>query len=75
MAIAYYYDATKNRGGDFLAGVPLSDLTEEFVTALPNHMQASIAACSFYVPAAVQAASAAQHRVRPSETKADDTTE
>lgn len=49
--MVYTYDETKNPEGAYLAGVPLRDLTVEDVAALPEWLQRSVAACSFYQPA------------------------
>jgi hypothetical protein len=48
MAIARYYDASKNPDGAVLDGVPLRDLTEEEFAELPPWLQASVDAAPFY---------------------------
>ena len=48
MAIARYYDASKNPDGGELPGVPLRDLTEEEFAELPSWLQANVGAVPFY---------------------------
>lgn len=49
--IAFFYDDTMNPKGRFISGVPLRDLTQDEVDALPPHKQASIAASPMYLAA------------------------
>lgn len=68
--VVYVYDAERNPDQQTLPGVPLADLTEDFLAELSDWLRKSIAACNFYVPAAVK-----QQRgslPRPSETKANE---
>lgn len=48
MAIARYYDASKNPEERAFDGVPLRDLTEEEFAELPPWLQASVDAAPFY---------------------------
>ena len=48
MAIARYYDESKNPEGAVFDGVPLRDLTEEEFAELPAWLQASVDAAPFY---------------------------
>jgi hypothetical protein len=43
-----YYDPSKNPGGASLDGVPLRDLTDDDLAALPKWLLASVEACGFY---------------------------
>lgn len=49
MKILWYYDGSKNPDRAHLLGVPLDNLTDEYVAGLPKWLQRSIAACPFYV--------------------------
>jgi hypothetical protein len=49
--IAFFYDETKNQQGRFISGVPLRNLTQDEVDALPPHKQASLAASPMYLTA------------------------
>ena len=46
--IARYYDASANPERLYFSGVPLRDITEEEWAALPEHVQRSVDAVSFY---------------------------
>jgi hypothetical protein len=48
MAIARYYDETKNEDGGALPGVPLRDLTLEEFESFPEWLQRSIDALECY---------------------------
>lgn len=48
MAIARYYDASKNPEERAFDGVPLRDLTEEEFAELPPWLQASVDGVPFY---------------------------
>lgn len=48
MAVARYYDESKNPDGAHFGGVPLRDLTEEEFEALPAWQQAEIDASEMY---------------------------
>jgi hypothetical protein len=48
MAVARYYDESKNPDGGALPGVPLRDLDDVEFDALPAWLQASVDAASFY---------------------------
>lgn len=48
MSIARYYDEDKNPDYLFFAGVPLSDLDEEFFNSLPEWLRNSIDNAPFY---------------------------
>lgn len=48
MAIARYYDETKNPHEAVLPGVPLRDLTEDEFESYPKWLQASIDASPMY---------------------------
>lgn len=43
-----YYDPSKNPEGASLDGVPLRDLTDDDLAALPRWLLASVEACGFY---------------------------
>lgn len=60
MTTARYYDAGKNPDGAFLPGVPLRDLTDDELAALPPHLQAGVAAAPFYRTTKPKAAPAAE---------------
>ena len=48
--IIFRYDPTKHqRPGEFLAGVPMRDLTTDDLARLPQHLVDSIAAAAFFV--------------------------
>lgn len=47
MAIAFYFDTSKDTGGEF-PGVPKADLTSEEFDALPKWLQASVEASPMY---------------------------
>ena len=57
MAIARYYDASKNPEERAFDGVPLRDLTEEEFAELPPWLQASVDAAPFYRKTKPRAAS------------------
>lgn len=43
-----YYDPSKNPEGGYIDGVPLRDLTDDELAALPQWLRASVEACGFY---------------------------
>ncbi len=48
MAIARYYDASKNTDEASLPGVPLADIDEEVFAAYPEWLQQTIDDTAFY---------------------------
>ena len=46
--IVWHYDASKNPGGEFYPGVPLTDLTEDDVAGLSEHNRAGVEAAPWY---------------------------
>lgn len=46
--IAFYYRPEANPEGQFIAGVPLRDLSEGEAAALPKHLLAAVRAAPFY---------------------------
>lgn len=48
--IAFHYDATKNKQGSWLDGVPLRDLTTAEYGALPAVWQQAVIQQPYYVP-------------------------
>jgi hypothetical protein len=59
--IAFYYDETKNRRGAFITGVPLRDLTQKDIEALPERKVGSIQSAPFFIAAAVLEMDTALH--------------
>lgn len=68
MAVARYYDASKNDAGGYLPGVPLRDLDEEEFATYPQWLQDSVDKSPMYRKTPLpKAAKPAQER--PTETK------
>lgn len=47
--IAFRYEVKKNKGGSYIPGVPLRDLTAAEVAALRPNLGAAVEAAPFYV--------------------------
>lgn len=61
--LLYRYIPEKNPAGGEIPGVPLRDLTDEDITALPNHLVASVKASPMY-----EAATKAVGKTKASDT-------
>jgi hypothetical protein len=48
--IIYKYNEAKRPEGEFIAGVPLPDLTAEMVDSYPPHIQATLKTVLYYEP-------------------------
>lgn len=42
MSIAYYFDASKQQGDEFIPGVPLSDIDEAWLNEQPDHIKSAV---------------------------------
>jgi hypothetical protein len=48
--IIYKYNEAKRPEGEFITGVPLTDLTAEMVESYPPHIQATLKTILYYEP-------------------------
>jgi hypothetical protein len=48
--IIYKYNEAKRPQGEFIVGVPLTDLTAEMVASYPAHIQATLKTILYYEP-------------------------
>ena len=48
--IIYKYNEAKRPEGEFITGVPLTDLTAEIVESYPPHIQATLKTILYYEP-------------------------